>query len=245
VLLEGLDPGVQAIPITATDEPMAIIEQLVKDPQMAQLHVLGHGAPGEVILGGQRLDAQTFSQRNGLLGAAATNPLQIAFWSCKTGHGDIGMNFINTVANATGAHVFASSGLVGHEDKGGSWALDVQAAPRAPFSADAREGFKQVLALVNLDKDVEDLEAVLSDALNDPDNLNFGNTFIVDISGMTAQQLSTLANYTDAIDSFIGSMILTSGFATDLSGSELSDLLSIVDPAISNVSIDVRTDLYL
>ena len=60
------------------------------------------------------------------------------------------MNFINTVANSTGANVYASTGLVGHEDKGGSWQLDVHAAPQAPFSAKAREAFVQVLTALSI-----------------------------------------------------------------------------------------------
>jgi hypothetical protein len=144
VLLQGLDAGVDAIPITAGDEPMKTLEQLINDPQLARLHVLGHGAPGEVILGGQRIDAQSFAHRQPLP-RNESHSFQIAFWSCNTGHGEIGMNFLNTVANSTGANVYGSTGLVGHEDKGGSWQLDVHAAPQAPFSARAREGFRQVL----------------------------------------------------------------------------------------------------
>ena len=63
VLLQGLDAGVDAIPITSGDEPMKTIEQLINDPQLARLHVLGHGAPGEIILGGKRIDAQSFAHR--------------------------------------------------------------------------------------------------------------------------------------------------------------------------------------
>jgi len=149
VLLQGLDAGVDAIPITAGDEPMKTLEQLMNDPQLARLHVLGHGAPGEVILGGKRIDAQSFAHRQPSP-RNESHSFQIAFWSCNTGHGEIGMNFLNTVANSTGANVYGSTGLVGHEDKGGSWQLDVHAAPQAPFSARAREGFRQVLVAPTL-----------------------------------------------------------------------------------------------
>jgi hypothetical protein len=147
VLLDGLSPEVRAIPVMAGQDPALVIDEALANPALRCLHVLGHGAPGEVILAGQRLDAQTFlSPRNASArGASSATPFQIAFWSCKTGLGEIGMNFVNTISNITGAHVFASSGLVGHEDKGGSWALDVSAAPMAPFSGVAREGFRQVL----------------------------------------------------------------------------------------------------
>ena len=111
VLLSGLEAGVQPQAVTSNDA-LAQIEKALQQPGLKTLHVLGHGAPGEIILGGQRIDAQSFKD-------ICANPLhnthpefEIAFWSCKTGHGDIGMNFLKTIANATGANVYASSGLV-------------------------------------------------------------------------------------------------------------------------------------
>ena len=55
------------------------------------------------------------------------------------------MNFINTVAQTSNAFVNAASGFVGHRELGGTWDLDVSAKPVAPFSLEAREGFRQVL----------------------------------------------------------------------------------------------------
>jgi len=149
VLLDGLDAHVQPIPLISGQDPMTQLEQAVQNPDIQTIHVLGHGAPGEVILAGQKIDAERIASsplsREQRPVTSANTPFKIAFWSCKTGLGDTGMNFLNTVANATGAHVSASSGLVGHTDKGGSWVLDVQASPKAPFSVEAREGFGQVL----------------------------------------------------------------------------------------------------
>jgi len=149
VLLDGLDANVQPIPLYPGQDPMKQLEQAVQNPDVQTIHVLGHGAPGEVILAGQKIDAQRIEaspiSREQSASHSATTPFQIAFWSCKTGLGDTGMNFINIVANKFNALVSAATGLVGHEGQGGSWDLDVMAAPRAPFSVKALTEFQQVL----------------------------------------------------------------------------------------------------
>ena len=55
VLLSGLEAGVQPQAVTSHDA-LAQIEKALQQPGLKTLHVLGHGAPGEIILGGQRID---------------------------------------------------------------------------------------------------------------------------------------------------------------------------------------------
>ncbi|MBV5280477.1 MAG: DUF4347 domain-containing protein, partial [Actinobacteria bacterium] len=105
---------------------------------MTRLHLLAHGAPGEIRFGGQAVTAADFRQR---FDGAAQRDLSIAFWSCRTGAGAAGQAFVQAVSAATGARVAATSELVGAADKGGNWDLGVT----APFSAEARAGFGEVL----------------------------------------------------------------------------------------------------
>jgi len=150
VLLGGLNPGVRAVAVSATEDPHRVIAAALADPQLKRLHLLGHGAPGEIMFGHSRITAQSWSDQMGkrhLEIAATQSPRQINFWSCKTGEGETGMNLIKTVANNTGAIINASSGLVGHASAGGSWDLDINARPSAPFSTTALDGFEGVLEL--------------------------------------------------------------------------------------------------
>jgi hypothetical protein len=142
------------------------------------LHILGHGAPGEVILGSQKLDQtalvsiqeQLVSRRkltqftdhpNGdnkapemstqafqMINQNTILDTQICLWSCQTGAGSQGEQFMNTLANITNSTIFATEQLVGNQSKGGTWNLEKSASPRraAPFSAEARDGFEGVLA---------------------------------------------------------------------------------------------------
>jgi len=148
VLIAGLNPGVRAVAIPATDNPHEIIATALANPELKSLHLLGHGAPGEIMFGHHRITAQSWSEQFGtrhLEIAANQSPLQINFWSCKTGEGETGMNFLKTIANNTGAFVSASSSLVGHAGQGGTWTLDRHAAPEVPFSSSALDKFESVL----------------------------------------------------------------------------------------------------
>ena len=99
-LLAGLDSGVAAWPVLPGNNPLEHIARALAFKHLKTLHILGHGAPGEVILGGQRLGASSFESLADALPSAGPAAFQIAFWSCKTGHGELGMNFVNTIANA-------------------------------------------------------------------------------------------------------------------------------------------------
>jgi len=229
VLMDGLQSGIHAIPITTGDDPMDIIKQVLQNPSMARLHVLGHGAPGEVILGGQRINSDAFERRAFEPHGNKFNPLQIAFWSCNTGHGETGMNFLNTVANRTGANVYASTGLVGHEDKGGSWQLDVHATPQAPFSAQAREGFRQVLANVPVTSSMTGAE--IQAAI---DGLADGQYLDVDFTGMVADQLAVLASNISLVALKVGTLSLNN----TLTSTQLQVLLQN-----AGSDADVRVDI--
>ena len=64
------------------------------------------------------------------------------FWSCETGEGIMGKKYTQRVSDLCDAKVNASSGLVGHENMGGNWELDVMSHPRVPFSASGVQGLK-------------------------------------------------------------------------------------------------------
>jgi hypothetical protein len=80
--------------------------------------------------------------------AARTEPLEIYFWSCRTGAEARGKDFMQRISEHSMSHVFASTGLIGDKDQGGTWELDTVTKPRAavPFSQEARDAFGVVLA---------------------------------------------------------------------------------------------------
>jgi len=156
VLMAGLRPGVEVQLITPQDDALQAMAQVLSDPSLDTLHVLGHGAPGEVILGGQTLNTSALPHLAAQLNANAFSDShlqpQICLWSCRTGAAQAGETFMNALANTTQATVFATEQLVGNAAKGGTWNLEKAVAPRrgVPFSAEAVEGFEGVLGTPSL-----------------------------------------------------------------------------------------------
>jgi|GEM_PF-5310006 len=142
VLLNGINPNIK---VTLIDENTNGISKIIKalaEPGLKTLHILAHGAPGQISLGGKIITAADFRRQ---FDGVAERDIDIAFWSCHTGAGDAGNSFIKAVAETTGARIVAANNLVGNSEKGGSWTLKGIAAP---FSADAQQAFTGVLASV-------------------------------------------------------------------------------------------------
>ncbi|SDX40540.1 delta-60 repeat domain-containing protein [Allochromatium warmingii] len=159
-LLTGLKPGVVAWPVQAEQNALSLIFKALTIPGLERLHLLAHGAQGEIHFGHQVLTAEDFRRH---FDGAAKRDLDIAFWSCETGAGEIGQVFANTLAEVTGARVHLSQHLVGAEHLGGSWSLN--SSIEAPFKAHALASFNSVLAEPsNVDLDINMTANTDSDA---------------------------------------------------------------------------------
>jgi hypothetical protein len=142
VLLNGINPNIEVKLIQEGEDGIGQILKAIADPGLKTLHILAHGAPGQINLGGRTITATDFRCR---FDGAAERNLDIAFWSCHAGAGDAGQSFVQAVAETTGARVVAANSLVGNAGKGGSWLL---AGTVAPFSANAQKAFDGVLAII-------------------------------------------------------------------------------------------------
>ena len=239
VLLSGLRPGVHVQLVTTQDDAMDMLAQALADPELDTLHVLGHGAPGEVILGGQKIDTAAMPELKSRLHKQAdtTNPdTQICLWSCRTGADLTGDIFMNAFAQTTNATVFASENLVGHTQKGGTWTLEKSAAPRmgVPFNVEALEAFEGVLGTPTLqnytdsgvsstDKISTDVNFVLSGGSgSNGNNKNLyeristdgGTTFGAWAVKTTAQNDFTVSNASNGVHQYVWQNDLPSGTAT-------------------------------
>jgi hypothetical protein len=189
-LLTGLDAGVEPWLIASNQDALPLIFKALAQPDLTQLHLLAHGAPGEIRLGKRALTAADFHHH---FDDAAERDLEIAFWSCHTGAGTAGAALTQAVAAATGAQVFAAEGLIGSAQLQGSWELN---GLTAPFSAAVRAEFAGTLAVRDRFEDDDTAgtatnlgtitgtrtETGLSIETNDPDWFQFtlGSTGITD-----------------------------------------------------------------
>lgn len=95
---------------------------------LSALHVICHGAPGELHLGNEVIDLAALSRsRDAVLSLsnAMAEEGEILLYGCEVAAGAAGRRFVDTLSLMTGLHVAAATHKVGHADLGGAWDLDV------------------------------------------------------------------------------------------------------------------------
>ncbi|CAM8642998.1 RTX calcium-binding nonapeptide repeat [Oxalobacteraceae bacterium] len=235
-LLAGLREGVCAMAVPTHSDPHELIDRVLAQSGIKTLHLLGHGAPGEIMFGTHRVTAGSWREQ---VGACTTSlstiptPRHINFWSCKTGEGETGMNFIKTIANQTNAVVSASSSLVGHPDKGGSWALDRHADPQVPFSVEALSAYKGTLDLSLGGYSIQDV----IDRLNIP-GIPATERIVIQDTPAALALFWTAADSTGRLAiARADELVLKSNPESPLSVEEFSDLVNLPElPELSNQS---------
>ncbi|MBL4615946.1 MAG: DUF4347 domain-containing protein, partial [Magnetovibrio sp.] len=94
------------------------------------IHVLSHGNPGEILIGGTRLAVDTMADNAILLatiGQAMADGGDLLFYGCDVGAGGEGTALLSAIAAATGADVAASSDATCAAARDGDWDLEVSA----------------------------------------------------------------------------------------------------------------------
>jgi len=123
-LLERRRPDIQVVLVPEDADAGAVLaDTLARRPKA--VHLLAHGAPGEVRLGARPLDEAALAARE-WPDAAGT---AVMIYACRVAEGDTGRRFVDGLAGVAGCTVAASSRPVGHAGRGGSWELDVATAP--------------------------------------------------------------------------------------------------------------------
>ena len=116
------------------------------------IHVIAHGAPGEVQFASGNLTVEGLDGASADLagiGRALGPDGAFLLWSCHTGSGMRGANLLEALALATNSHIAASSRLVGADRRGGSWKLDLYrhaVVAETPLSAEGRSAYAGVMA---------------------------------------------------------------------------------------------------
>ena len=128
-LVAGLDPSVEVVLLDPTRDGVAQIEQaLAGRHDIAAIHLIAHGASGEIHLGSGVLDADTartqYAEALGRIGAALGAQGDLLIYGCDFGAGAQGQAAVETLAALTGADVAASDDRTGHVSGGGDWALE-------------------------------------------------------------------------------------------------------------------------
>jgi hypothetical protein len=152
--LSGLRPDVDAAVLGALDAPAAQISAALKSrTALTAVHIVAHGAPGEVSLAGRPLSLETLDgNANDLssIGQALAAGGGLLLWTCNTGQGRRGSAFIAQLSRIASADVSAAAGLVGSPARGARWELDVGAngtGANPPLTAAGMASYRGVMKL--------------------------------------------------------------------------------------------------
>jgi hypothetical protein len=150
-LLQGLRPEITAVVLGAERGAVAqIADHLAGCRGLSAIHIIAHGAPGEIGFTAGRLSLATISgcaDDLARIGDALDVQGELLLWSCETGQAIAGERFIAALEDATGATIGAATGLVGAAAKGGRWELDATVGPMPvpPLTGDGISIYRGVL----------------------------------------------------------------------------------------------------
>lgn len=159
-LLAGLNTDDRNIEVLLLDPARDGIEQisaaLAGRHDLAAIHILSHGADGQLQLGITTLDASQLTARNAEIagwGTALTDGGDILLYGCDLASTEAGRAFVSQLGQLTGADVAASDDLTGAAKLGGDWDLEYSAGQiesGLAFNAPTREHWQGILeTLVN------------------------------------------------------------------------------------------------
>nr|WP_260619681.1 Ig-like domain-containing protein [Pseudomonas sp. B11D7D] len=173
-LISGLKPGSEVVVLDGSKDGLQqIADYLNGRSGIDAIHIISHGDVGKVQLGNSWLNSDSLANRSATLtaiGQALDSEGDILLYGCQVGADGAGRNFIDGLANATGADVAASDDPTGAASKGGDWVLEVSQGDIETTVITGTDGFSGVLALA-ADENYDD---------NAPGNVASTNIFTLD-----------------------------------------------------------------
>ncbi|MEZ5729366.1 MAG: DUF4347 domain-containing protein [Burkholderiaceae bacterium] len=124
-----------------TDPVDQIGERLAAGAAASAVHLVAHGEPGALLLGGQRFDLAAFEARADALAGWAgslTEAADILLYGCDLAADDAGRELLAGLARLTGADVAGSDDRTGATALGGDWTLEVAAGSIETISLGAQ-----------------------------------------------------------------------------------------------------------
>ena len=106
-----------------------ITESLSQYDSLSAIHLISHGSEGSLQVGSSDIDQFTLESNTNAISSwqnSLTENADILLYGCDLAGDEAGENFVNTLADLTGADVAASVDLTGAAEKGGDWDLEYQ-----------------------------------------------------------------------------------------------------------------------
>ncbi|MFW9620821.1 MAG: DUF4347 domain-containing protein, partial [Macromonas sp.] len=116
---------------------------------IAAIHVLSHGSQGALYLGNTRVDSDYLNNHSAQLAGIGNSLIakgDILLYGCNVAQGDVGLQFIQSLAHLTGADVAASVDTTGSTALGGNSGLEAQSGEIQTLTLDT-SSLDKVLAV--------------------------------------------------------------------------------------------------
>ena len=151
-LLDGVNENSEIVLLDSSRDAISQISKVLANcNNISQLHIVTHGQSGALLLGNQRIDAETLREQGHEIRSwsnALSPDADILLYGCETGQGSVGEKFVDAFAKLTGADVAASIDVTGNHVKGGDWDLELHSGKiesLLAFDSTSRERFKEIL----------------------------------------------------------------------------------------------------
>ncbi|MGH6734564.1 MAG: DUF4347 domain-containing protein [Methyloceanibacter sp.] len=199
-LLSGVRPDLQKVVLSPGRSALGEIADALRGRTgLEAIHIVAHGAPGEVQFASGTLTRHGLGDHAAELatiGQALAAGGRLLLWSCETGQGERGREFVAALEELVGADILAAAGLVGSPWRGGSWELpqaQAGAAAHPPLTAAALSAYPGIMQDDSATAGVDNIVQPASD-----DNL-----FITSTSGLGHIGSSDFFNGTNGFDTIV------------------------------------------
>ncbi|MEH1910537.1 MAG: DUF4347 domain-containing protein [Nostoc sp.] len=186
-LVAGVLPNTTVIVLDADQNGIEQISQVLATHGLINsLHIVSHGAPGQVYLGNSQLSHETLNRYAWQLmdwANVLSADAQLLLYGCEVGQTEQGKAFVQRLSELTGAVVAASDDLTGSTALGGDWELEVSTGaivPTLAFEPEVITAYASVLGVVMLDTSFNTTGKVTTDFARDND---YGKSITVQPDG--------------------------------------------------------------
>jgi CSLREA domain-containing protein len=123
----------RVVMLTSEIDSIKVITQALHQGNYQEVHLISHGSPGCLNLGGNQLSLDTlndYAQDIETWFSRVVSPSPtLLLYGCNVAAGDAGFEFITKLQQLTGADIAASVSLTGNANQGGNWDLEVTTNP--------------------------------------------------------------------------------------------------------------------
>ncbi|MCC5625974.1 DUF4347 domain-containing protein, partial [Nostoc sp. CHAB 5715] len=172
-LVNGVLDNAEVFVLDSTQNGVEQITEILASynrPNLTNIHIVCHGAPGCLQLGNTHLGLDTLDEYSQQLqlwqkifstSAKSNNLWNLLIYGCNVALGDAGAEFVEKLHQLTKANIAASRGRIGNAALGGNWELEVRTTDMEaslPFAETTRQAYAGVLATftVNNTGDTDD-----------------------------------------------------------------------------------------